>query len=958
MRFTGLFMVFAVITSITAYSQQTGAVTGSVSDATDSKPLKSATVVLLDATGKTRGGSVSDGRGRFVIGNISAGNYNLNVRYIGYDTLRKSVIITAADTLQLGTLLLKASSLLTDGVEVTGNAIRMEIKGDTAEYNAKQFKTDKNAVAEDMIRKMPGIEVDQNGQVKAQGEQVRRILVDGKPFFGSDPTAALKNLPSEVIDKIQVYDQMSDQSAFTRFDDGDRTKTLNIVMRQDRKRGQFGKLYAGYGTDNRYSAGGNINLFNGDQRISLIGMSNNINQQNFSIQDILGAVGGGNDPMRQRMGTMMQAFGGGGRMSGGMGRMYGGGGRDGGSGAGVGDFLVQQSDGITAAHSLGINYSDTWAKNLAFTGSYFVNLTDNESDQNTNRLYFLTGNTTQINIKKNNGDTRNLNHRFNLRFDYTLDSLNSFSLTPRLTFQSTDKNITSLDSTLTSENTTLNTSDVRTESNTKGINFNNELLYRRKFLTDGRTFSITFRTGYNDNTGDGTTTAYNQFLQQNALQSDSLLQQIPSDGKGLTLGANASYTEPLFENSILQLSYNVSYNRNTATRKTFLLDTLSTEFNRMDTILSNESESRYTTHRPGVNIRYNFNPTTNLSIGADYQIAELAVQQIFPQPFDVTRTFTNVLPSLSFTMRPNMMSNVRVNYRTSTDQPSISQLQNVVDNSDPVRLSVGNSNLKQEFTHSLSANYGTFNMTSASAFFVMASVRNTFDRITTSTIIATQDTLLPDGNIRLKSGAQLTRQINLDGYWSANTFATYSFPVEPLDSIKLNLSVNAGAMFTRTPTLVNGAENIADNLVLTPSLAVTSNINENLDFSLSWRTAYTIVGNSLRTELNDNYYTHTFYGRLNWVFWGGFVLSGDMSYIINGGLSGGYNQNIPLLSAGIGYRLLDGDAEIKLSVFDVLKQNQSVVRNISGNYIEDIRTAVLQRYGLLTFTYNLRRFVQ
>lgn len=956
MRFTGLFFAFITMLSITAYSQQVGAVVGTISDAGDNKPLKSATVVLIDANGKTHGGSVSDGRGRFVVGNINIGSYDLNVRYIGYDTLRKSVSITAGDTLRLGTLLLKASSLLTDGVEVTGNAIRMEVKGDTAEYNAKQFKTDKNAVAEDMIRKMPGIEVDQNGQVKAQGEQVRRVLVDGKPFFGNDPAAALKNLPSEVIDKIQVYDQMSDQSAFTRFDDGDRTKTLNIVMREDRKRGQFGKLYAGYGTDDRYSAGGNVNLFNGDQRISLIGMSNNINQQNFSIQDILGAVGGGNDPMRQRMGAMMQAFGGG--RIGGMGRMFGGGrGGGGGGGSSVGDFLVPQSDGITAAHSFGINYSDSWKKNLSFTGSYFVNLTDNESDQNTNRLYFLTGNTTQDNIQQNKSDTRNLNHRLNLRFDYTLDSLNSFSLTPRLTFQSTDKNVKSLDSTLTSENTTLNTSDVRTESNTKGINFNNELLYRRKFLTDGRTFSITLRTGYNDNTGDGTTTAYNQFLQQNALRSDSLLQQIPSDGNGLTLGANASYTEPLFENSILQLSYNVNYNRNTATRKTFLLDTLSTEFNRMDTVLSNESESRYTTHRPGVNLRYNFNPTTNLSIGADYQIAELSVKQLFPQPFDVTRTFTNVLPSLSFTMRPNMMSNIRVNYRTSTDQPSISQLQNVVDNSDPLRLSVGNPNLKQEFTHALSVNYGTFNIMSASAFFIMASVRNTFDRMTTSTIVATSDTLL-DGNIRLGSGAQLTRQINLDGYWSANTFATYSFPVEPLDSLKLNLSINAGASFTRTPTLVNGAENIADNLVLTPSLAVTSNISENLDFSLSWRTAYTIVGNSLRTELNDNYYTHTFYGRLNWIFWGGFVLSGDMSYIMNGGLSGGYNQNVPLLSAGIGYRLFDGDAEIKLSVFDVLKQNQSVVRNVSGNYIEDIRTAVLQRYGLLTFTYNLRRFGQ
>ncbi len=955
MKYFFLALFILAISYYTVYSQQTGSVTGITTDANDGKLLKGATVLLRTAMGKALGGAISDGRGYFHLGNIAVGHYELVIRFIGYDSLLKNISISTNDTLRLGRLALKRGELLTKGIEVTDKALRVEVKGDTSEYNAQQFKTDKNAAAEDMIRKMPGIEVDQNGQVKAQGEQVRKVLVDGKPFFGGDPSAVLKNLPSEVIDKIQVFDQMSDQAAFTKFDDGDRTKTLNIVMRQDRKRGQFGKLYAGYGTNDRYSLGGNVNIFDGDRRISFIGMSNNINQQNFSIQDILGVIGGGGNPMYQRMGMMMQAFGGN--------TPWRGGGRPGGSGHGSGggssvsDFLVQPSDGITSAHSFGLNYTDNFYKNLSLSGSYFVNKTDNESNQSINGVMLLGSNTSQTTEQNTLANTGNINHRFNLRIDYAADSLNSFLLTPNLTFQSYDKSSASVNTTHSSENTLLNTSDTRSSSATKGLNFSNDLLYRRRFLTEGRTFSINFRTAYNTNNGSSNTIADNSFLLQNLMQLDTLLQKAPSNGLGLTLGANASYTEQVFANSIIQLSYNVNYNRNTAEKKTYWPDSISSRFDQLQSNLSNASESHYITHRPGLTFKYNFNQTTNLSVGADYQIADLNIAQTFPQNFDAKRTFYNVLPSIMFSMRPNMASNIWFSYRTSTNQPSISQLQNVVDNSDPLRLSSGNPHLQQEFTHSIFANYRTFDMATASAFFVMVSANYTENKITTSTIIASQDTTL-EGYIRLGNGAQYSHPINLNGYLTANTFATYSYPIEPFESFKLNLIMNGGAMFSSTPTLVNNKENVADNLVLSPSFAITSNVSENMDFSLSWRTAYTIAKNSLRTELDENYYTHTLYARLNWVFGGGFVLSGDMSYIINGGLSGGYNQTIPLISGGFGYRFLDEDAEVKLSVFDILKQNQSISRNITGTYIEDTRTNVLQRYGLLTFTYNLRRFGQ
>jgi hypothetical protein len=270
-------------------------------DSASREPLVGVRVRLLKSGGDTAlvAGAVTGAGGVFWLKNVPQGAYTLVVERLAYTPFRKPITVSSAsaDTMRLGVLRLQSSAVKTQEIEVSERAARVEVKGDTLEYNAKAFKTDKNAAAEDLIRKLPGIEVE-NGTVKAQGENVRRVLVDGKPFFGDDPTAVLKNLPAEIIDRIQVSDQMSDQAQFTRFDDGDRTKTLNIVTRADKRNGQFGKLYGGYGSntdrfESRYTAGGNVNFFNGDRRISLIGMGNNINQQNFSVQDILGVLGSG-----------------------------------------------------------------------------------------------------------------------------------------------------------------------------------------------------------------------------------------------------------------------------------------------------------------------------------------------------------------------------------------------------------------------------------------------------------------------------------------------------------------------------------------------------------------------------------------------------------------------------------------------------------------------------------------
>ncbi|MCB0638136.1 MAG: carboxypeptidase-like regulatory domain-containing protein, partial [Lewinella sp.] len=314
---------------------------GQVIDAAEGSSLPGAYVRLFQGEAEVFA-EVTDEAGSFAIRNVRAGDYRAEVTYLGY--MRWEQTIQVADhSVNLGQIGMEVDAVQLEQVQVVEHAAGSVQRGDTTEINAGAYQVLPDATAEDLLRKLPTVTTT-NGQVEAQGERVTRVLVDGREFFGNDPTAAIRNLPAEVIEKIQIFDQQSDQAEFTGFDDGNTTKTINIVTRSDARAGQFGKLYAGYGTEDRYQAGGNINFFNGTQRISLIGMANNINQQNFSSEDLLGVVGSGGS----RRGR-------------------------GGRGGSTGDFLVPTQGGISATQALGINFNDKWGENLEISASYFFN---------------------------------------------------------------------------------------------------------------------------------------------------------------------------------------------------------------------------------------------------------------------------------------------------------------------------------------------------------------------------------------------------------------------------------------------------------------------------------------------------------------------------------------------------------------------------------------------------------
>lgn len=915
-------VILLVLLSHAALAQRPG-VTGVVADSTDNVTLIGVTVLLQQASDSTwRRGTVTDVDGKFVFNNVPPGRYRLLLSYIGYTTQSLRVRVND-EPVNIGLIKLHPSATTLKAVEIKGASIQVEQKGDTLQYNANAFKTTRDATAEDLITKMPGITSDNTG-VKAQGEAVQQILVDGKQFFGDDATLALKNLPAEVIDKIEVFDRLSEQSQFTGFDDGQTRKTINIVTKKGKNNGQFGRVYAGAGEDGLYTAGGNINSFRGDRKLSLVGLSNNVNQQNFSNEDLLGVTSS----------------------SGGQG----GGNRGGGRGQrGGSNFNVGQQSGISTTHSVGLNYSDVWGKKTEITGSYFFNQSDNERTTDLDREYITQQDSGLIYREYNRSNSRNYNHRLNFRVEYTIDTANSIVVTPRLSFQKNDSK-SSLHGDYTDESNSLQSNINNTNNaDNAGYVFSNSILYRHRFNKRGRSLSVSVNTDVNNR--DGNAYLYSENEHENLGEITVIDQQADQYTNSYTLSSNVAYTEPIGKRSQLQFNYTPAVTNSKTDKRTF--NRSEDGYTDLDTLLTNAFENRYISNRGGVSYRFN-NRKLNFNTSVNYQHAKLTSDQDFPYVFAVDRSFQNILPQATLNYRFEQGRNIRLMYRTSTDAPSISQLQNVIDNRNPLFLKTGNPELSQAYSHNVTIRYGRTNNQASTSLLFLVSGGYTKDYITNASYIATRDTVL--NGITLNRGVQLSYPVNVNGYGSVRTLLTYGLPVALLKS---NMNVNTGITYNRTPAIINNNRNMANNYGFSQGVVLSSNISENLDFTLSYTANYTIVKNTLQKQSDYNYFNQKASLRLNWIFWKGFVFSNNLNNTMYRGLSAAYDQSIWFWNAGLGYKFLkDQKLEVKLNAFDILNQNNSISRDVTETYIEDRRTNVLTRYFMLMVTYNIRNFKQ
>lgn len=911
-------------------------ISGILQDKTDKTPIKGATVnIRLKKNAAVKQNTLSDNKGYFSFTELPADTFILSFSSIGYEFVDRQINPSSVNQ-DLGIIYIPKTSKELEGVVITAKTPPAQQKGDTIQFNANAFKVNPDATTEDLIKKMPGITVDKDGTVTAHGEQVKKVTIDGKDFLGDDATAALRNLPSDVVDKIQVFDRLSDQAAFTGFDDGNSVKSINIVTKSGIKNGQFGRVFAGYGTDNRYSAGGNVSTFKGNRRISLVGSFNNINQQNFSSQDLLGVTSGGGGN-----------FGGGNRGGGNRG-----GGNRGGGGGNTDNFTVGQQNGISKTNAFGINYTDKWSPKMDMQASYFFNNSNNNNEKELHSQT-LIGAKTQYVDQKSLSVSQNYNHRFNMRLEYKFDSSNSIIINPSLNFQNNNSISNGSSQAYYGAGDSSNTAESMSSSKRNGYNLRNNILYRHSFAKRGRTFSVNFNSTFNKNNGESYTRQDLRFFENN-LATDSLQNQYTDNPtSGYSLAGNISYTEPIGKKGQLQFNYAPSWTKNKADQQTFLYDSTGKGYTQFSNLLSNKFDNTVTTNNGGISYRLGTTRDNQFSVGLNLQNSRLESMRIFPTQTSVNQSFTNLLPNLMFRRKISTRSSINIFYRANTNFPSVTQLQDVVNLSNQLRVSSGNPDLKQSYTHFLSARYTFTNTQKGQSIFANIFLQTQNNYISGATYIAAADSLIQQG-ITLKKGSQLSKPVNLNGYKSLRSFFTFS---QPVGFIKSNVNLSTGFTYSRLPGLINYQETVTDNYTYNAGIVIASNISQYIDFNLSYNANFNNAKSSAAGQANQKYVNQSAGVQFNLLSKNGWFVQNDLTNQSYSGLSAGLNQHFWLWNAGIGKKFLKNRVgELKLSAFDLLKQNQSIVRTVAENYIEDSRSNVLQQYFLLTFTYSLKNF--
>lgn len=912
-RFLFLGLLLSILSSTSALAQ--GDISGRLVDE-NKAALPSATVMLTSAEDSVLVGfSMSDAAGRFVLKNVPQGEFILQVTFLGYDELKRNLSIRQKkDDQDLGDLQMQEKSTTLDDVEISTEMIPVRVKGDTVEYAADAFKTQPNAAVEDLLKRLPGVEVDQDGNIKAQGESVTKILVDGKEFFGDDPKVASKNLPAKAIDKVQVFDKMSEIADFTGIDDGTRNRTINLALKEDYKTGYFGNVSGGYGTKERFAAKANLNRFSEASQLSFLGMANNTNEQAFSIQDYISFMGGLSRILNS--GNM----GGGPRIR-----------------LNSGNFGLSPNtsglNGINTSGAAGINFNQDFGTKTELQSSYFYNYLQNDLRQNTFRENILEQRTFTTQDTTTSQD-RNHNHRVNLRVKHRIDSLSELLLTGtgryNLTEGASDNEVSSFAG-AEAQNTTFR------QQNTTGnlVNVDSRLQYRRKFRKRGRALVLEGSLAHQNNQSDIDLLAVNGVRRDTfGFFVDTLNQAQPYQQTHWDLGGKVTYTEPIGKRKYLEFNYAHQENFNNLDKSFF--NRLENGGSSLDSSLSNRYEGGYRYDVAGSNFRL-VKKKSNLVVGLSLQRSALEGVIGF-QDTTIRKTFLNLLPALRWNYSPGKGKRIRLNYTASVNAPSIEELQPVVDNSNPFNLTAGNPDLGAETAHNLRLNYSLFDMFTFTSFFASLNATYTSNKIGQSTTV---DSLF----------RQLTIPVNVDQDFSLRAMAYFNTPIRKL-GIKFGVSPNIS--YNRAITLINGVENPTDRLTSSGEFKVENRKKNWLDAVAGVRLTHNITQYAIDADMNQSYLNTTYFGDVTVTFLKNLNINTTFDYTIYAG--GGFAESIavPLWRANISKSFLGNERlEVKASVFDILNQNRGISRTTQLNFLEETRANALGRYYMLTLTYKI-----
>lgn len=901
-------VLFLSLLSWTVVAQQSVTVQGAVIEKETNEPLEQATVRLLNVKDSTlvRGMATLKG-GRFSIPNVKPGTYLLNVSFVGFEPLYESLRITGkVNPVKLGKLYLSESGIMLDQAVVTGKAPEMVVRNDTLEYNADSYKVAEGSVLEDLLKKMPGVEISTEGKITVNGKEVKKVLIDGKEFFSDDPKVASKNLPTKMIDKVQVLDRLSDMAQMTGFDDGDEETVINLTVKPGMKQGWFGNAFAGYGSDKRYEANAMVNRFIDNDQLTLMGGANNTNNMGFT--DLASTMFQGMSGMRR-------------------------GGRGGGGGAG---------NGITSSANGGLNFSKEFNAYALLGGNARYAHSDNEATSKSSTQNILPNNQSSYSNEENYSNSKSDNIGANFRLEWKPDTLTKLIFTPNFSYNNNHNTELSDFNTLDNARDTVNMGRSEYFANGEGYNLSGTLDFSRRLNQEGRVFSASISGGYNDSNNRGSNYSLTRYYQLEGGDRDELIdQRFRYDNNGYNYRAFLSWVEPLGNNNFIQATYSLSQQRQESLKKTFIRDEAG-DYSVLDTAYSQSYRNTFLNQRASLSFksqREKFNYTIGFNVDPSYSKSRSFVGDSTLS--QMSRHVVNLSPMARFNYIFDKRTNLRIDYNGRTSQPSMTQLQPVADLSDPMNTVIGNPDLKPTYTNSLRLRFQKFVPERQQAFMVFANGSYVLNDIVSRT------------TYNQTSGKRMTTYQNVNGNWSANLRAIFNTPLR-----NRHFTINSMTMFSYSNAngFIDSDKNTSKSLTASERAGIDFR-SDYLDLGVSGSIRYNGVTNSLQGQDDRNVFNYTAGGTTTLYLPWSIRVESDINYSTNSGYAAGYEQNEVLWNAAVSKQFLrNNQGTLRFKIYDILQQRSNISRNVTANYIQDVEYNTLGSYFMFHFIYRFSIF--
>lgn len=862
-------------------------------------PVVGASVVLLNAVDSALISFAStESDGSFILKKIKRGEYRFQISYLGYGTMEKLVQVTQ-ENLNMGVITLAESSNLLDEVKITAEFTPIIIKKDTIEYNADAYRVRPNATVEELLKKLPGIEVDDQGVITAQGEEVKRVTVDGKKFFGDDPKMATKNLPADAIKKVQVFDKKSDRAEFTGISDGETEKTINLELKADKKIGNFGEIAAGLGNKDRFESKLSLNKFNAKYQIASLINFNNVSNQGFSFSDYSALMG--QNPFSR-----------------------------GGSSSGL--INSGNNNGQIKSLTGGLNLYYEFSKKLNVNSNYFITYADQFLIRNTDKEN-VNGTESFYSYEDAANNSLRKQHNVNFNFQLKPDSFTrmDFESFIRFNFNNADSKLFSGTSNAALLKVSDNIQSDLADSDVQDLNF--RLNITRRLKKAGRIVSLNTQFGLTESSSDYIVdrSEYDYLVSIR----ERILQEQISKNDNNNFNINAEFKEPLGKKNYLGFIYSMR-NYSTDLLKDFYdIDTISSirmlndelSANSFNDILYNRYGLNYTKDNDNYNINANF----------VFQRSALDWNDGSVNIMPVNKKYNYFLPSLNFNWTAK---NLRFRYSTSVDEPSASQLQPIVNNSDPLNLYVGNPDLRPEYSHSFNIRYNFFDNFNFRNLFAFITLRHTKDKIVNAQSI----------------GSNFVRTIspvNTPSSQNINLNITYSTPIRKLtikSRIFGNMSVNKSFNF------INAFQNEVISTRPRLGLELENLKNKVVSLVMGGEISYEQNRYSQSATLNTSFTTNRYWSNLLVQFGKGWTVEGNVNHTVYSKEKFGENNTLTFVNSSFSKRFYKDRITASFRVNDVLNTGAGISRAIGDTYVEEVYTNAIGRYLMLTLTYKLSAF--